>query len=442
MALLVLVFVIIWLQKANNPSRRTDNRVNAETQWYEKNIKTKADSEWILDPEIPGNYIPVPGQKNTYMVIDTQGNITAYRLRAKGEDGSWLWTDVENDNKYNVVSETDDGYILAVNDGYVRYLRNEDNSYAYVDCDENGNDTQDTDATNIPDNYVCVTGNVYAVYNEYGVVTGYKERVSDDNGGYVWVSTTKPEITIIPDNNKNDGQSSISEESRPDNSGTVTTEKSTETERNNGDGTSTKISTYTETKQEGNYIVTYKTTVYMTYDASGNLMSTKKEGPEEVSRTYTVINESEDISDVLPVLDEECYRMSSKVNYNTELAGEILDKLNDERAAMGLSGVSMDNGELMKLSKIKCADMAISGYATADSSLYGTLSQAASKYGVPLKNTNESPVMTYASDADTIHIYMQARSNIRENRMSPDINSVAISVVNKNGFTFIYECYR
>lgn len=439
LAILVLVFFVVWINKANNPSSRQDSNTQ-NSQWYDKAVKTKADNEWILDPEIPENYIPMPGEKETYMVVDTQGNITAYRHRTKTEDGSWIWSDIESDGNYKVVSETNDGYIIAAEDGYHRYLRNEDNSYAFVDCDENGNDMENTDATVIPSNYICVSSNIYAIYNEHGVITGYKERHIDENGNYIWVNAEKP-IDAVSSNSENETAYGIPNTDNNGKNQEQNQEIQTE-EQNNNDGTLTKISSYTEKVQEGSYLITYKTTIYKVYDSDGNLISTKKEGPTEIARTYSVISEKEDPQNVLNDLDAECYRISSKVTYNTEFANEVLEQLNDERITMGLNPVSMANGNLYKLAQIKCADMALSEYANENSALYGTLEQAAAKYGVPLSNSKESLMMTYNNDASVIHAYMQAKNQSREVRMSPDITRIAIVIINKNGYTFVYECYQ
>lgn len=72
------------------------------------------------------------------MVVDTSGNISAYRHREKMKDGTWVWSDVDMNKMYQIVSETDNGYVITSDERYVRYLRNSDNSYAYVDCDSDG----------------------------------------------------------------------------------------------------------------------------------------------------------------------------------------------------------------------------------------------------------------------------------------------------------------
>ena len=64
---------------------------------------------------------------------------------------------------------------------YQQYVRNEDGSYAYVPVNENGVPLDDgADATTIDTtHYVHKSGNVYGLYNDNGVLTGYRERVKD-----------------------------------------------------------------------------------------------------------------------------------------------------------------------------------------------------------------------------------------------------------------------
>ena len=97
---LLVTFFVSWGVKVRMPINRPDNLQGIETaKWYETRYTAPvAEDEWILDPEIPDNYIPVAGEDEMYMVIDDAGNITAYRQRTKQEDGSWLWEDVKNPN--------------------------------------------------------------------------------------------------------------------------------------------------------------------------------------------------------------------------------------------------------------------------------------------------------------------------------------------------------
>ena len=97
---LLITFFVSWGIKVKMPVNRPDNTETASTvKWYEtKYTAPVADDEWILDPEIPDNYVPVAGENEVYMVLDDSGNITGYRQRTQQEDGSWLWADVKNPN--------------------------------------------------------------------------------------------------------------------------------------------------------------------------------------------------------------------------------------------------------------------------------------------------------------------------------------------------------
>lgn len=77
------------------------------------------------------------------MVIDNDGNIMMYRKRALQEGGSWIWKDVNPDipEEYEAVNGLDSVYRVTAADGsvsYFRYVRNEDDTFAFVPVDENG----------------------------------------------------------------------------------------------------------------------------------------------------------------------------------------------------------------------------------------------------------------------------------------------------------------
>ena len=99
LVVLTCVFFVTWGIKLKLPVDRPDN-VQDEVQvpWYESGYTSPvADEEWVLDPSIPDNYVPVPGEDNLYMVVDTSGNITQYRKRTQNADGTWIWEDVNPD---------------------------------------------------------------------------------------------------------------------------------------------------------------------------------------------------------------------------------------------------------------------------------------------------------------------------------------------------------
>ena len=175
---LLITFFVSWGIKVKMPVNRPDNTETASTvKWYEtKYTAPVADVEWILDPEIPDNYVPVAGEDEVYMVLDDSGNITGYRQRTQQEDGSWLWADVKNPNaSYESVDGLKQVYKVTDKKGnisYEQYVRNEDGSYAYVPVNKKGIPLDDgSDASTIDNNhYVHASGNVYGLYNDNGVL--------------------------------------------------------------------------------------------------------------------------------------------------------------------------------------------------------------------------------------------------------------------------------
>lgn len=419
-----------------------------------------AEEEWTLDPEIPVNYLPVAGEDEVYMVLDDSGNIVGYRHRTQQEDGSWLWTDIEDPNAehYEKVDGLDHIYKVTDKDGtssYQQYVRNEDGSYAYVPVNENGVPLDDgADATTIDTtHYVHKSGNVYGLYNDNGVLTGYRERVKDGEN-YVWKVTDPPksstsdlqEWSEAKKDNANQGDLSADSGDGTQNSGNngviVGGSGAESSQIDNGDGTYTKTETNVSTKTEDGYCITYKTTVTSVYDTNGTLISTQKDGPYEVSREKLNVSEDPSAASAADTIDAEVARVSGKVSYDTTKAAELLAKLNADRASAGLGQLQMNTNSLTyKLAVLKAADMAIYDYSSDDSPLYGTLSELAQKYGGNGDDVSENIWKVSVKSADEIDAKFQSNEGSRGLRMSTGYTQVGIAIVEKNNQDYIAEVY-
>ena len=436
---LLIVFFSAWGIKLRMPINRPNN-VQGEQQvaWYETRYTAPtAEEEWTLDPEIPVNYLPVAGEDEVYMVLDDSGNIVGYRHRTQQEDGSWLWTDIEDPNAehYEKVDGLDHIYKVTDKDGtssYQQYVRNEDGSYAYVPVNENGVPLDDgADATTIDTtHYVHKSGNVYGLYNDNGVLTGYRERVKDGEN-YVWKVTDPPksstsdlqEWSEAKKDNANQGDLSADSGDGTQNSGNngviVGGSGAESSQIDNGDGTYTKTETNVSTKTEDGYCITYKTTVTSVYDTNGTLISTQKDGPYEVSREKLNVSEDPSAASAADTIDAEVARVSGKVSYDTTKAAELLAKLNADRASAGLGQLQMNTNSLTyKLAVLKAADMAIYDYSSDDSPLYGTLSELAQKYGGNGDDVSENIWKVSVKSADEIDAKFQSNEGSRGLRMS------------------------
>ena len=460
---LLSVFIGCWTLKAKTPTdrpRAAEAKEEEGAEWWKTTGTIKADDQYILDPEIPENYIPVPGKEEVYMVVDEKGNITKYRERTRQKDGSWLWKDVNPDipDNYEPVKGIKNLYKVTNEDGsvsYMKYIRNNDDTYAFVECDKNGTPLEDKKekGDQIPENYVHVTGNIYAVYNKHGVIIGYKERKVKKDGSYYWVNCKKPKETKENDQNVVDGtagkkkkkSSSGSTYQEPSNKGSspsVSKAPSKTEKTKNKDGGYTQKESYTETKVEGNYRITYQTTVTKKYDAKGNLISTKKNGPYQTGKMRILEGSSSapDRSVCKNTLSEEASRVKARVSFQTSMETKLLSALNAERRSEGLN-VLHKNSKAYQIAQCRAADMAVYDYVDYDSYLYGSLSSMLKKYGVSSDNPGENIWKTVHKDVDDIHARFQAVSGSRKTRMSASRSQAGIAIVKKNGYYYVCEIF-
>lgn len=495
-SVLLIAFVCIWVFKSKTPAVRPStetSNTNDGMWWVDEDNLPKADEAWILDPEIPANYIPVPGANELYMVIDDDGKIIKYRQRELQEDGSWLWETVNPDipDNYESVEGLVDVYKVVDSKGnvsYFKYIRNDDDTFAFIPVDENGNplDNKQPSGSEIPDNYKRITGNIYAVYNENNVIIGYKERSVDENGNYVWKDCEKPEEP------KNEHSSSSNNSSNPDNSHTTSTNPSTSepdeskpntsypefsqpetsdssssapessdtdtSEPNTSNtstsepevsvpdastpenpGTRTEKETIVTYEVSGGWRITYQTIVTRVYDSEGELVSTKKEGPIEISRTP--ITDSDNVPDpslIKDTLKEEYARVNVGLLYNDKLSQDVLVEINAERAAQDIAPLKMDsNNDTSMLSKIRAADMATYAHADYDSPLYGSIEDMSKRYDISTPHGVAEIVWKTGSDRSASAIASRLKIMANESLNNGNFTSIGISIVSKGGYYYV-----
>lgn len=461
---LLIAFMGVWVFQRKTPINRPDEQVEDVENiawWNNSGEIPTVDAEWVLDPEIPENYIPVPGEDELYMVIDDSGKIVEYRQRSKQEDGSWLWKTVNPDipEGYEAVEGLKNVYRVKKSDGtysYYKYLRNDDDTFAFIPVDEKGNIIEENPpkGSQIPNNYKHISGNVYAVYNENGVIIGYKERKTNENGDYYWVDCEKPPETaktVTNANNNSNGNNSSNGNNNPiyTNAGSNNSNNSSNTGGANqqsggkieysSDGTYVQTETMLTNEEKGGYIITYQTIVTRTYDSSGKLVSTKKDGPKEISRVKSSDSNSSapNKGAIASTLSAELARVSVGLNYNNSLASEVLTIINAERASAGVSSLSLSSDtDAYRISKIRAADMANENHTDYDSPLYGTLDVMCNTFGV---NSTAPVEVLWKTTADKSAQAIASRLQILGNGafVKASYNAVGISIVSKNGYYYI-----
>lgn len=456
---LQLVFSGLWIAKAKGSEVQTDTHTKEITSkdgvwWIVADDMPEVEEEWILDPEIPQNYVPVLGEEEVYMVIGENSDIKGYRKRTQQEDGSWIWEDIERDRdpvNYEAVDGLIDVYKVTEADGsikYLKYIRNADDTYYFVEVDQYGNRINELDSEDlkIPENYHRLKGNIYAVVNEEGVVIGYRERILS-NGSYRWVDCKKPNETM-QENDDGDAKNPVAQNKgngEPEgNSGITVINPGMQTETIDGGGYK-ETETIIDRKTSGGWVITYQTIVVRIYDAQGKLVSTKKDGPYEISKTQEIQGDQlvPDHSKIASTIFEEYNRITSGLTIRTDISNEVLAKLNIERSANGLAPFKMSvDSDVYKIACIKAADMAIYNHADYDSPLYGDISSLLHKFDISSSNPSESLwKATATKSANDIHVRFQAQEYSRKARMNRNYTSIGIGIVEKNGYLYIAEIY-
>ena len=479
LTMLLSVFFTSWAVKVHIPVARPDNTVmDYQTPWYAGSYSSPvASDDWKLDNTIPDNYVPVPGQANLFMVVDDDGTILKYRTRTQQPDGTWVWKDTNPDipENYEPVDGLKDVYKVTLEDGtvvYKKYIRNADDTYAFIDVDENGNPIDlSADAQKIDEeHYKKEEGNIYRLYDDNGVLVGYRERVDDGNGGFEWKEVDPPKGSLLALDDAF-GKSSL-DTSLPDLSVSMDTDtvgygpsvninvydygqvggqqdmydpsvdEPSVVRYDNADGTYTErektINTYTENGQK----VTEESEVITVYDNEGSVLTTKEEGPFETKRETLKSSNggSANPSLVADTLDGEYSRVGSKVTYNTGKAAELLANLNADRSAAGLAPIRTSD-TANKLAAIRAADMCIYDHNAQSSPVYGTIDDMVSRWGISCGGVGENIYKTTNKNASQIDLRLQSDETSRNTRMSGTYTSVGIAICERDGQSYIAEIF-
>ena len=418
---LLITFLGLWAVKAKTPTERPDAYLHGvddtDGAWW---LSVSTESSEIasggeLDPELPSNYIPLLGYKETYMVIGENGAIEEYRQRTRQDDGSWLWQTVDPNipEYYEAVPGLENVYKVTEKDGrvhYLKYIRNEDSTFCFIDVDEEGQLLNKSDSEN--------------------------RENSTENLSEPEKDTTTNTLSPKPPSEQ--------EKIRPSEND-VTIHTPDIIQKPSADGGYTETETIYDTKISGNWKITYQTVVTRTYDVTGRLLRTKKDGPIEVSKKPVngMEEKAPDRGKIAATLDQEYRRVTSDLKLNPDLAQNVLNLLNIERQTEQLPPLKMELGsDAYKLACIKAADMAIYNHADFDSPMYGTIAELLSRYQIASNGPSETLWKTAADKAaKDIHIRFQSQEISRSARMQRTALDIGIAIVEKNGYYFIAEIF-
>ena len=448
--ILLSIFFICWGVKANTLVKRPDNIEDGKiTPWYESTYTApNEESEWYIDPDIPDDYIKVPGKDDIYMVMKN-GVIDHYvkRVPAKGRGYDFIAYNPDIPETYEKVDGLEDVYKVTDEKGnvsYKKYVRNKDDqTFAFVDVDENGNYLNlNNDATTIDDKHKLVDSNenLYALYNENNVKIGYQKRVKDKDGKFKWINAEAPKKKEVGNNGIKNRASNNTEDTSQyvDKPAPIDDSKII-----NSDGSYVVTSKNTNVKTVDGYKIRYETTTKTTYAKDGSVLHMETSDPVQVSKEkITGANATPDPSKIENTLDKELSRVSAKVSYNTDKASQVLSKLNAARKSEGANALKMDtSSDLYKIAKIRAADMALYNHGQNNSPMYGKPADMCKRFGLNYVNITQIAYKGSEKSASEIHTTNHNTDQARPTRVSTAYGQVAIAIVDQDGMTYEVEVY-
>lgn len=140
-------------------------------------------------------------------------------------------------------------------------------------------------------------------------------------------------------------------------------------------------------------------------------------------------------------LDEEYKRVVGDSNVYSNVENQILDLINQEREKEGLSPLKMDNS-LVKLARIKSADMGLYNYIGHVSPNYGSPADLANKYNCNGQRLGENLMVLYKLDANFIHKKFMESPSHKANIIKAEYNEIGIGIVKIGSDYFVTQIFR
>ena len=477
---LFCIFCALWIFKSKTPiNRKLNNSENTSNWWDTENeiepLSYEVSEEWYLDPRIPADYVPVLGEEGMYMQVDESGTIVAYwKCTEEGSALNWEKVNPDIPDNYEPVENVDDVYKITDENGlskYLKYIRNKDNSFTFVEVDKYGNIIDEyitscasdaLETNTIPVNYMQIDGNVYGVKNKDGVVVEYVKKNEDKDGTLIWNpisedkvfsdrngnernegevrNTTKPSEMTLPEQSSQKPAEVVVDKPQTTQVTTAPIVVDPNISVNTGsqsEKTHTQKESYQKIEYEGDYKLTYEYVVIKTYDDYGNLVSSDQQGPILVNKEY-VGTQSQTVNPGLieTDLDNEIMRVAGSLQQSD--ASGVINSLNAERINNGLPILASD-GDAQKIAVLFAADMATYDNTSNVSPAYGSIDQLMNRYGITNQGYGLNVWRTTSDDVQQIHQRFQSIDNCRNARMNENFNQVGVAIFQNNGYYYVAE---
>lgn len=295
----------------------------------------------------------------------------------------------------------------------------------------------------IPDGYVKVPGedNLYMVLDENDKVKEYVLRTIAEDGSSNWELFNK-NISSIMTHVEGDIYKRETKDKtlyfkyieKDDGSYTIEYIKDYEENTEN----TIKEEVIRESRYEDGFIVVYETVIIKTYNSAGELINTRTEGPNVVSKS-----KDEDTMDVKREwISGEYAKKSGKCDYKENISDVLMGLLNTKRKELGATAYTSDAQSVETIIAKTAAAELLSNDFNYNSEFFSKLDKYYPNYNILSLTVPHSVGNTNEEIAEFVHKQFDGNEDACKIRYGTKYTNAAICVVNADEGYFIVEIYN
>ncbi|MCD8090995.1 MAG: CAP domain-containing protein [Clostridiales bacterium] len=199
-----------------------------------------------------------------------------------------------------------------------------------------------------------------------------------------------------------------------------------------------------ETQAETTTKAIIETTTEATTEAAKETTTKAPVPPAAETTTKAVIETTTETTTKAPAAATEAptettTAASASSSADTGMAEQILQLVNKERAAAGLSSLTLDSS-LNNAAALKAQDMADNNYFSHTSPTYGTPFQMLSSLGISYKSAGENIAKGQKSAEAVMTAWMNSEGH-KTNILSSSYGKLGVGYVNKNGTAYWVQIF-
>lgn len=306
------------------------------------------------------------------------------------------------------------------------------------------NTEEDTSVKEVlPDGYTKVPGtdNLYMVLDNNNKVKEYVLRKYNNDGSSTWEIFNKNISSIMTHVEGNiykykDGDKIMYFKYTEKENGEYTLDYVEDYEESTEN--TVKEEVIRETKYEDGFVVVYETIIYKTYNSSGELINTRTEGPNVVSKT----KEDKETDKNKEWLNGMYAKLSGKYDYRDSISNILMGLLNTKRKELGATAyTTSDSSTETLLAKTCAADLLNNGF-DYNSDFFKEVENRYPYYNIISLTVPHSVGKSDKEVAEFVQSQFNGNEDACKIRYSTNYTDAAVCIINTDEGYLIVEIYN